>query len=102
MLKIFSSDKINITENALFFLSRTLTQHSFTFNSQFSYELKHMVNLSKIVCGIFHFQFRLVFIKVHIFSIKSVNSLTLKRHNSFHNKNNGKATDSFAPRSLYF
>ena len=41
--------------------------HSFTFNSWFSYELKHKVRLSKIVCGIFHFRFRFVFIKVCIF-----------------------------------
>ena len=29
-------------------------------------------------------------------------SLTLKRHNSFQNENNRKATHSFAPRSLIF
>ena len=28
--------------------------------------------------------------------------LTLKRHNSFQNQNNGKATYSFAPRLLIF
>ena len=64
MLKKFPSDKINVTKNALFFLSRALTHHSFTFNSQFLYELKHMVYLSKIVCGIFHFRFLLIFIKI--------------------------------------
>ena len=31
---------------------------------------------------------------------KYMDSLTLKRHNSFQNKNNRKATHSFAPRSL--
>ena len=67
MLKKFPSDKINVTKNALFFLSRTPTRHSFTFNSQFLYELKHKVHLSKTVCGILHFQFRLVIIKVYIF-----------------------------------
>ena len=66
MLKKFPSDKINGTKNALFFLSRAPTHHSFTFNLRFLYELKDMVHLSKTVCGIFHFQFRLVFIKVHI------------------------------------
>ena len=47
-----------------FFLSRAPTHHSFTFNSRFLY--KHKVHLFKIVCGIFHFRFRLVFIKVYI------------------------------------
>ena len=55
MLKKFSSEKINVTKNTLIFLSRTPTHHSFTFNSQLLYELKHMVHLSKTVCGIFHF-----------------------------------------------
>ena len=67
MLKKFSSDKINGTKNALFFLSRALTHHSFTFNLRFLYELKPKVRLSKTVCGIFHFRFRFVFIKVYIF-----------------------------------
>ena len=42
---------------ALFFLSTAPTHHSFTFNSQFLYELKYMVHLSKTVHGIFHFRF---------------------------------------------
>ena len=47
-----------------------------------------MVRLSKIMCGIFQFQFGFVFIKVYIFvqrygSTKYMDSLTLKRHNSF-------------------
>ena len=29
-----------------------------------------------------------------------MNSLTLKRHNSFQNLNNGKVTHGFAPKSL--
>ena len=32
MLKKFPSDKINGTKNALFFLSRSPTRHSFTFS----------------------------------------------------------------------
>ena len=35
MLKKFPSEKINITKNKLFFLSRAPTNHNFTFNSQF-------------------------------------------------------------------
>ena len=66
MLKKFPSDKINGTQNALFFLSRTPAHHSFT-NLRFLYELKHKVCLSKPVCGIFHFRFRLILIKVYIY-----------------------------------
>ena len=102
MLKKFPSDKICGTKNALFFLSRAPTHYSFTFNSRFSYELKHMVYPSKTMCRIFHFRFRLVFIKVYIFVKKSVDSLTFKRHNFLQNKNNRKATHSFAPRRLIF
>ena len=67
ILKKFLWDKINGSKNELFFLSRASTHHSFTFNLRFLYELKHKVRLSKTVCGIFHFRFRFVFIKVYIF-----------------------------------
>ena len=49
MLKKFPWDKINGTKNVLFFLSRVLTHHSFTFNLRFFYKLKHKVRLSKTV-----------------------------------------------------
>ena len=67
MLKKFPSGKINGTNNAPFFFSRAPTHDSFTFNLRFLYELKLKVRLSKTVSGIFHFRFRLVFIKVYIF-----------------------------------
>ena len=41
MLKEIPSDKINGTKNTLFFLSRAQTNHSFTFNLRFLFELKH-------------------------------------------------------------
>ena len=47
MLKKFPSDKINVTKNELFLLSRPLTHHSLTFNSAFLYELKHKIRLLK-------------------------------------------------------
>ena len=82
-----------------FFLSQDPTYHSFTFNSRFSYELKHKVHLSKSVCGIFHSQFRFVFAKVDIFvQLKVWTLLTLKGRNSFQNQNNKKATLKFPPR----
>ena len=55
MFKKFSSDKINGTRNALFFIARAPIHHSFTFYLRFLYELKHKVRLSKTLCGIFHF-----------------------------------------------
>ena len=62
-----------------------------------------MVHFSKTEGGISHFQFRLVFIKLYIFiSTKSMDFLTLKCHNSFQNKNNRRATHSFAPRPQIF
>ena len=67
MLKKIPSDKINGTKNALFFLLRAPTHYSFTFNLRFLYELKHKVCLSKTMCGIFHFRFHSIFIKVYIF-----------------------------------
>ena len=60
-----SSDKINGTKNALFFLSRAPAYHSF--NLRFLYELKHKVDKPKAVCGIFNFLFCFVFIKDYIF-----------------------------------
>ena len=60
MLEQFPLDKINSTKNALLI-------YGFNFNLRFLYELKHEVRLSKTLSGIFHFQFRFVFIKVYIF-----------------------------------
>ena len=77
MFKNLTSDKIKLTKNAPFFLSRIPTHHSFTFNSQFLYELKHMVHLSKTARGIFYFRFRLVFVKFYIFVQKKAWALRL-------------------------
>ena len=46
------------------FFFRALQLISFSFHSRFLHKLKHMVHLSKTVCGIFDIQFRFVFIKV--------------------------------------
>ena len=67
MLKKICSDEIKVKKNVLFFLSRAPAHHSFSFNSQFLYELKLMVHLSKTGCGIFHFRVRLIFIKIYVF-----------------------------------
>ena len=67
MLKKLPSGKNNCSKNALFFLSRATTHHGFTFDLRFLYELKYKVRLSETVCGIFHYRFRFVFIKVYNF-----------------------------------
>ena len=48
MLKIFSSDNINVTIGAP-------THNSLTFNFAIRYEFEPIVHLYKAVCGIFHF-----------------------------------------------
>ena len=53
MLKKYPSEKISVTKNALFFLSRAPTHHSFNCNLQFLYEVNIMVHLSKTMC-VFH------------------------------------------------
>ena len=84
MLKKGPPDKINGTKNALFFLSRVPTHHSFTFKLRFLNELNHKVHLSKTVWD-FPFSIRLRFFKVYIFVQQNPWTLTLKRHNSFQN-----------------
>ena len=77
MLKKFPLDRINITENALFFLLRAPTHHSLTFNWQFLHEPEYKIRLSKSVCKIFHFRFHFTFIKVYIFVQEKALSLRL-------------------------
>ena len=55
MLKNFPSDKINGTKNALFFLSRAPTHHSFTYNLRFLYEMKHKACLCKTFFKVYNF-----------------------------------------------
>ena len=103
MLTKFSSDKINGSKNALFFLSPAPIYYSFTFNLRFLYELKHKVCLSKTVCGIFHFWFRFVlYYSLYFCSATCMDSLTLQYRNSYQNWNNKKATHGFASSPLIF
>ena len=68
MLKTISFGQNKRYKNTLFFfLSKAPTYHSFTFDLQFLYELKHMVLSQKTVSWIFHFRFCLVFIKLYMF-----------------------------------
>ena len=95
----------SITKNALFFLSRAPTHHSFAFNSWFLYKLKHKVRLSKRMWGISYFQYWFIFFKVYIFVQQKACTLwlyTLKRHNFFQNWNIRKATHAFVLLDLWF
>ena len=60
IFKNFPWDKRSSTKNALFFLLRVQTHHTFIFNLQFLYELKCKVH-------VWDFPFRSVFIKVYVF-----------------------------------
>ena len=81
------------------FFFRELQVISFSVNLQFLYELKHKARLSKTMCGIFHFRFCFVFIKVYVFVQQIACTLTLTHHNFFHNQNNRRTTHSFAQTS---
>ena len=85
MFKKNPSDKTNGTKNALFFLSRAPTHHSFTFNFRFLIELKHKVRPLKLYVGVSIFDSVPFLLKFIFCSIKCMDSLTLKRHNSFQN-----------------
>ena len=98
----WDAENAKTTKTAFFFFSRAPTYHSLTFDSQFLYELKHIVHPSKTVSRILHIQFHLVFIKLYIFVPKSMDSVTLKRHNSFQIKYNRKTTYSFTQRPRIF
>ena len=68
MLEKISSDKINATKTALFFLSQAPARHSFTFNLRFLIELKHKVYLSQKLCmRLSVFGSKCFFIKFYIF-----------------------------------
>ena len=75
MFKKISLDKINVKKMHSFFfreiqlvtvLFLIIIIILFYYNLVLFFKLKHKVHLSIIVCGIFHFRFRLVFTKVYI------------------------------------
>ena len=80
----------------------TLRKSTNVEKTRFLHELKYKFRLYKSKCGIFNFRFRFVLLKFIFCSTKSMDSLTLKRHDSFQNLNNRKATHKFAPRPLIF
>ena len=84
MLKIFPSDKINITKIALFFLPQLIIVLLLIRDSYMGWSTR-FISLKVCVWGISHFQFRLVFIKVCILVQQKAWTLILKRHNSLRN-----------------
>ena len=75
--KKFPSSKINVAKNEPFsFCEQQLI--SFTFNSRFLCEWEQKAHLSKSVCRILYFRFRLFFIKVYIFAQQKVWVLDFK------------------------
>ena len=85
MLKIIPSNKINGTQNA--------------FNLQILIWAEAQSSLArlKLYAGFSIFDSVTLLLKFIHFSTKCVDSLTLKRHSSFQNKNNTKDTHSFFP-----
>ena len=99
MLQKFHSDKINGTKNALFFLSRALT-NQFTINSRFYYELKHMFISLKLCVGFFIFDFVSFLLSIFLFNKKHGLFWLSQVIISF--KIKIKALHSFGPRPLIF
>ena len=67
--KNITLNKMNVSKNALIFLLRAPTNHSFSFNLGFIYEVKHKFCLSKTVCGTFNFQFCFIYLRfIYLFN----------------------------------
>ena len=75
MLEKFTSNKANVTKNALCYLLRAPTHHSFTFSSQFLHEPKHQLS--------FFFSILLRFYLVLVFWSKKAWTVWLQHHNCF-------------------
>ena len=86
MLKKLCSDQTNVTKNELFFLSRAPTHHG---SSTSFISVKTCVRMSI---------FDSVLFLSHL--TKSMDSLTLKCHNSFQNENNRKEAKNSLLRGL--
>ena len=84
ILKQLPSDKTNGTENALFSVAN-FNWSEFFFNLRFFYWLRHKIRLSKAVWD-FRFSIPFRFCQsLYFCSIKFMDSLTLKCHNSSQN-----------------
>ena len=101
-LKKFPSDKTNVTKNALFFFRGpqlitvllSIRKYYTSWSTSF-FSLKLCVGFSIFDSVLFLLNFK-------FFSTESMDSMTLKHHNSFQNKNNKKTTPRFSPRHFIF
>ena len=105
MLKEIPSGKINVTKNALFF------SFSISNSSQFYFQFTILTWVEAHDLSLYKWEVRMgysIFDAVSFYqslyfcSTKSMDSLTLKCHNSFQSYNNRKATRTFASRYLIF
>ena len=124
MLKEIPSGKINVTKNALFFSFSISNSSQFYFQFTIltwveAHDLSLYMSWTRFVSlqvrsenAIFNFWCCFVLSKFCLYSsfyqslyfcsTKSMDSLTLKCHNSFQSYNNRKATRTFASRYLIF
>ena len=75
MLKKIPLEKMNVTKNALFFLSQAPTYRSFTFDLRFLYELKHTRFDSLKLCVGFSIFDSVSFLLKFIFLFKKIHGL---------------------------
>ena len=85
ILKKFFSDKRNGTKNVLSFLSGTPTHHSFTFICDYYMSRSIRFVSVKLCVGFSIFDSIPLLLNLHFCSTKRMDSLRLKRHNSFQN-----------------
>ena len=102
MLRKFPLDKISGTKNALLFLLRAASHHSFNFNFRFLLCWSTRFVFLNLCVGFSIFDSVSFLLKFIFRSTKSMASLNLKHYNSFQNESNRKATQKFAPRALIF
>ena len=77
-----------------------LSRNSYMSWSTWSISLKLRVGFSVFDSTSFSLNF--IYLFIYLFFQQKADSLTLKRHNSFQNKSNRKATRSFARKPLIF
>ena len=101
MLKKFPSDRIKVTKNAPFLCASSNSSVLLLICDTYTTWSIWFISLNLVWDFPFSITSRF-YQTLHFCSIKSMDSLTLTRDNSFQNKNSRTATHSFASRSLIF
>ena len=103
ILRRFPSKKIKVTKKCPLFFFRKLQLITALLSIHDSYTSWSTRFISLKLCVEFSiFDFVWFLLKFICLFAKSMESMSLKRHNSFKNENNRKATHSVAPRILIF